>query len=248
MTRSTYIQAVFSHLKRLTRRERESIRAELDGHMEDRFEALRELGYDEREAEERTIAAMGDPAEVGRELNRQYPFRWLIVKWAAQTVTALLALFLLSGWGDALGNLAGYAQARLCPGLAAGVDWAAGQSGREVALTQTVDRRMEAGDLTVRVWQVGLEHPSEREMAEKGGMTYVTVHCWGGDPWTQPAGYRITAVGSGGVRPTSSMRMGLTTCFEIPVTYGGTVEITCESEYGLWSRTMTVELPWEELP
>ena len=39
MTRSTYIQAVFSHLKRLTRRERESIRAELDGHMEDHFEA-----------------------------------------------------------------------------------------------------------------------------------------------------------------------------------------------------------------
>ena len=39
--------------------ERESIRAELDGHMEDHFEALRELGYDEREAEERTIAAMG---------------------------------------------------------------------------------------------------------------------------------------------------------------------------------------------
>ena len=35
---------------------------------------------------------------------------------------------------------------------------------------------------------------------------------------------------------------------QVTAAYGGTVEITCESEYGLWSRTMTVELPWEEPP
>ena len=65
MTRDEYIQAVFSHLKRLTWDEREAIRAELDGHMEDRFESLRELGYDETEAEERTLAAMGGPGGGG---------------------------------------------------------------------------------------------------------------------------------------------------------------------------------------
>ena len=134
MTRSTYIQAVFSHLKRLTGDEREAIRRELDGHMEDHFEALRELGYDETEAEEQTLAAMGDPAEVGRELDRQYPYRWLIVKWAAQGLTVLLVLVLLSGWWDVLGNLACYARARLWPATIANVEWLARQSGRELEL------------------------------------------------------------------------------------------------------------------
>ena len=80
MDRRQYTEQVLSSLRRVTQRERESIRAELDGHMEDHMEALRALGYDEELAEERTLAAMGDPAEVGRELNRQYPFRWLVVK------------------------------------------------------------------------------------------------------------------------------------------------------------------------
>ncbi|MBM6911672.1 permease prefix domain 1-containing protein, partial [Oscillibacter valericigenes] len=75
MTRGEYIREVSASLKRLTKREREAIRRELDGHMEDHMESLRELGYDEELAEERTIAAMGDPEEVGRELNKQYPFR-----------------------------------------------------------------------------------------------------------------------------------------------------------------------------
>ena len=84
MTRSTYIQAVFSHLKRLTKREREAIRRELDGHMEDHMESLRELGYDEK------------LAEVGRELNRQYPFRWLVVRWLAKLLASWVLLVLLA--------------------------------------------------------------------------------------------------------------------------------------------------------
>ena len=37
------------------------------------MEGLLELGYSPELAEERTLDAMGDPKEVGRELNRQYP-------------------------------------------------------------------------------------------------------------------------------------------------------------------------------
>ena len=84
MDRRQYTEQVLSSLRRVTHDEREAIRQELDGHMEDHMEALRELGYEEEEAEARTLAAMGDPAEVGRELNQQYPFRWLVVKWVAQ--------------------------------------------------------------------------------------------------------------------------------------------------------------------
>ena len=72
MTRREYTDTVLSALRRVTEDERRAIRSEIDGHMEDHICALLDLGYDESLAEERTMALMGDPAEVGRELNRQY--------------------------------------------------------------------------------------------------------------------------------------------------------------------------------
>ena len=86
MDRRDYTDRVLSSLRRVTEKEREAIRSELDGHIEDHMEALRELGYDEELAEERAIAAMGEPDEVGRELNKQYPFRWLVAKWFGQVL------------------------------------------------------------------------------------------------------------------------------------------------------------------
>ena len=98
MDRQDYTAAVLSALRRVTSRERAAIRAELDGHIEDHMEGLLELGYDPALAEERALAAMGDPKEVGRELNRQYPFRWLAVRWGARLLSAwaALAVFLLA--------------------------------------------------------------------------------------------------------------------------------------------------------
>ena len=90
MDRRQYTDRVLTSLRRVTAKEREAIRRELDGHMEDHMEALRALGYDEALAEERTIAAMGDPEEVGRELNRQYPFRWLVAGWIAKALIILM--------------------------------------------------------------------------------------------------------------------------------------------------------------
>ena len=84
MDRRDYTDRVLSSLRRVTEKEREAIRSELDGHIEDHMEALRELGYDEELAEERAIAAMGEPDEVGRELNRQYTgWGWVLVSRAA---------------------------------------------------------------------------------------------------------------------------------------------------------------------
>ncbi len=94
MDRSAYCAQVLSHLRRLSRREREAVRAELEEHMEDRVRALLDLGYDEKLAEERTVAAMGDPAEVGREMERQYPRGWMLLGRGAMVLTLLLALFL----------------------------------------------------------------------------------------------------------------------------------------------------------
>ena len=59
-------------------------------------ESLREMGYSEQLAQERTLAAMGDPAEVGRELNRQYTgWGWVISGRIAKLVAVLLVVPLL---------------------------------------------------------------------------------------------------------------------------------------------------------
>ena len=114
MDRRDYTDRVLSSLRRVTEKEREAIRSELDGHIEDHMEALRELGYDEELAEERAIAAMGEPDEVGRELNKQYPFRWLVAKWGAilLAVWILASVLVFSGEGT-LGVWTGITERRV---------------------------------------------------------------------------------------------------------------------------------------
>ena len=245
MTRSTYIQAVFSHLKRLTKRERGAIRAELDGHMEDHMEALRELGYDEPEAEARTLAAMGDPAEVGRGLNQQYPFRWLVLKWAAQGAAVLLMLFLLSGWWDVLGNLACYARARVWPATFANVEWLARQAGQgEVDVVENTDQRAELGTMTVRVWQVGLDQASER-----GGTAYVAFSCWDEEPWAEPSGFIEVYNDADGAGAVQSMGGSWGRAYAVPAACGDTLRVCWYDELARQYETLlTVELPWEGLP
>ena len=98
MARRDYPDRVLSSLRRVREKEREAIRSELDGHIEDHMEALRELGYDEELAEERAIAAMGEPDEVGRALNRPYTgWGWVLVSRAAVVLTVVL-LFSLPLW------------------------------------------------------------------------------------------------------------------------------------------------------
>lgn len=102
MTRQEYTDRVLSVLRRVTAVEREAIRAELDAHMEDHICDLLELGYAPELAEERTMAQMGDPEEVGRELNKQYPLRWLVVSRAAAVLLAVLCLLAVSHARDML--------------------------------------------------------------------------------------------------------------------------------------------------
>lgn len=100
MTRWEYNAQVQSALRRVTAEEREAIRAEIDAHMEDHICALLELGYPAELAEERTLALMGDPAEVGRELNKQYTgWGWVILGRIAFWATALLCVMALFGFG-----------------------------------------------------------------------------------------------------------------------------------------------------
>ena len=95
MDRQKYCDRVLARTRHLTRRERAAVRAELDGHMEDHMEALLELDYPPELAEERALAAMGDPEETGRALDKEYPLGWLIASRAMLAALAAVCLMVL---------------------------------------------------------------------------------------------------------------------------------------------------------
>lgn len=78
MEREEFCRRVIWQMKRATLREQDWVKAELMGHLEDHIDALREDGYSQEKAEAEAIAAMGEPEEVGKALNRQYPVAWRI--------------------------------------------------------------------------------------------------------------------------------------------------------------------------
>lgn len=115
MDQKTYIHTVLSALHHVTKRERDAIRWELAGHMEDHMEGLLELGYSPELAEERTLDAMGDPKEVGRELNKQYTgWGFVLLSRAAVLLTVVLCIQAVLGIGI-LGNLWDSVWARTAP-------------------------------------------------------------------------------------------------------------------------------------
>ena len=115
MNRKEYTDAVLTALRHVTDRERLAIRAELDAHIEDHIAALRELDYPPELAEERALAAMGDPTEVGRELNACYQsWFWVILGRAAAVVTVLMCILALLHVG-LLGMVADSISARIYP-------------------------------------------------------------------------------------------------------------------------------------
>ena len=168
MDRRDYTDRVLSSLHRVTAKEREAIRAELDGHIEDHMEALRELGYDEPLAEERTLAAMGDPAEVGRELNEQYPFRCLVAGTIAKALAVVfLCLLVLSLFSPGSDRVAGYVSERLHP---------SGEGRSEITQTAVLplDIREQVGDDELRIYQVALGE-QETETGTKTGAEVLAV-------------------------------------------------------------------------
>ena len=92
MNRRDYTAAVLRGLRHVTESEKDRIRAELDGHMEDHMLELMERGWEQEEAEEKAAACMGDPAEVSEELQKCYSYGWLIVNRVLMAMMILLIL------------------------------------------------------------------------------------------------------------------------------------------------------------
>ena len=164
MTREEYTKIVLAQLRRVTEDERRAIRAELDAHMEDHMEALAELGCDGAEAEERTLARMGDPAEVGRALNKVYTgWGWVLLSRAAVLLTVVLCIQAVLGIGI-LSNFLWSIQARTVPDEI--------HSDYSAEATVRPDIRIPIGNDVLRVYRVSLVKRGDGLAAEVAMVAY----------------------------------------------------------------------------
>ena len=85
------------------RPDRGAIQRELTAHYQDHVRDLERVGYDWKLAEQRALAAMGDPEEIGRALNRVHK-PWLGWLWIASravlALTVMACLLSLPGTGS----------------------------------------------------------------------------------------------------------------------------------------------------
>lgn len=180
MTRREYTAQVLENLRRVTRKEREAIEAEIDAHMEDHICDLLDLGYSPELAEERTMSFMGDPAEVGRELNEQYPLGWLILGRGVMVLTLLLALFLARPLLERTPAAWESIKLRCAPKMV--LDISQVREDFEPLGLDAWDTDMEVAiqDVHFRVYQVAYDTE-----AEGGGNVRMAVACWRTNPFQE---------------------------------------------------------------
>lgn len=149
MTRSEYVERVLSVMKHVTGEEREAIRAEIDAHIEDHICGLLELDYPEDLAEERTMALMGDPEEVGRELDKHYTVKfWLWLEGVSKILLAPLILMALLGIGI-LFHAVDAVEARIAPSQRSTEDFTA-------EAVEETDHRVAIGNDIVKIYRVAV--------------------------------------------------------------------------------------------
>ena len=168
MTRKEYRESVLSQLRRLTPEEKADVLAELDAHIEDHVCALLDLGYDEALAEERTMAVMGDPEEVGREMDKKYPLRWLILGRAAVVLMVILCCQAVMGLGI-LGNAVQSLEARIYPNKNIRLE--------QVDYSERVNYKAAVGNDILRVYRVSVGSEDGKRMAEVSLCTYDRIPC-----------------------------------------------------------------------
>jgi len=152
MTRNEYVERLLSVMCHVTSSEREAIRAEIDAHIEDHICDLLELDYDEALAEERTMALMGDPEEVGRELDKQYTNGfWIWLESIAKIMLVPMILIALLGC-PILFHAADYLEAHFAP--------EGYRSDFPTDTVKEVDIRVQVGNDILRVYQIAMGEKS----------------------------------------------------------------------------------------
>ena len=160
MERHEFCERVLAQVRHATAAEKGAIQAELEGHLEDHAQALTEAGCTEDEAAERALAAMGDPAEIGQALNREYPLGWLVLSRVTLTITVLLCLTVLLSF-PILGHTINSLQARIAPKSSAFQS----EIGAGGVVLRDLDIKVRIGNDVLYIYQVGLD-PADGETAD----------------------------------------------------------------------------------
>jgi len=100
---NSFCDKVCSYIDYATGKEIEGVRKELCDHLDDHAQALIDIGRSPEEAEVAAILAMGDPEDIGREMNMQFPFVWLLLSRASAILAVLLIICLISPLINQLG-------------------------------------------------------------------------------------------------------------------------------------------------
>ena len=148
-----FCDRVLEELIHLTKKERQALRRELEGHIADHAEALEAEGLTPGEALARAEEAMGDPKETAEELAKCYSLFWL---WLGRGVNLLLAvavgLFLYSGGVSWLLATGSNLLVRVDPEIFSDMEPPA-----EGWTSQALDLRMEVGEQVVCVYRLDID-------------------------------------------------------------------------------------------
>ena len=91
MEKADFLSALAVPMENASPRELAEVQTELGDHIADHAADLEAAGWSEADAEAAAVAAMGDPAEVGEALNREFSRFWgAVSRWAAVALILLI--------------------------------------------------------------------------------------------------------------------------------------------------------------
>ena len=153
MNSKEFCEQVLKQLRYATAEEKRAIRQEMLDHIEDHANALKDAGYSQEEAGECALSAMGNPEQIGRELNKQYPLGWLVLSRAALMLIILLGVSLLMTL-PLLGQTYESLVARIAPTKSSFVSTGNENSG---AITYPLKIKVPIGNDTLSIYEAALQ-------------------------------------------------------------------------------------------
>ena len=240
-----FCRAVLDQIPRATAAEREDICRELMEHLEDHREALMEGGLDEAAAQARSVEAMGDAGEIGRQWNQRLSPLWLWVGRVCKAAAILLVLGMLLPLSYTARSVSQNLNAR----------WSSepmdGWRESDALWSEKVDLCVPFGDQVIRFFQVSLV---EEAWTDSQGRTWdcqveLDVLAYAQNPLNPALDMKILrdttcngAIGVGGGYGSTGVSAWSIRYLVPPGTPEATFTLSCHGE----TASVTVPLDWEE--
>lgn len=250
MSDQEFCRAVLDQIPRATAAEREDICRELMEHLEDHREALMEGGLDEAAAQARSVEAMGDAGEIGRQWNARLSPLWLWVGRVCRAAAILLLAALLIRPGSILSCAVDSLQARWCD------DPVESAIHPDAVWIREVDLRVQLHDQVIRVHRVALVEDDWIDMqAGRQGtyQLYVQALSYARNPF-RPAlsiwGMRCNGEDGKQVGASPSpynLRGADARTMAFPLEAGISTAVITFAPYGRTAATLSLPISWEEV-